>query len=208
MWGRLIAKMCDLSDAYIYFLYVTYFGTKRSAFGHIGKNVIINPPSNLGNKKFIFIYDNVGIGPNCFISAINAKFICKGNCAIAEGFTVHTGNHANIAGKFVSEITEQNKPKGYDRDVVVEKDVWIGCNVTLLSGITVGRGSIIAAGAVVTKDVPFYSIVGGVPAKVIKFRWNTVEEIMKYEELLYPENERIPQDYIEKNLMKYGRKEN
>lgn len=93
----------------------------------------------------------------------------------------------------------------WNRDVIVEKDVWIGCNVTLLSGVTIGRGSIVAAGAVVTKDVPFYSIVGGVPAKVLKFRWNTVEEIMKHEELLYPENERIPRDEIEKNLIKYAK---
>ena len=53
-----------------------------------------------------------------------------------------------------------------------------------------------------------YSIVGSLPAKVLKFRWNTVEEIMKHKELLYPENERIPRDEIEKILKKYARKEN
>lgn len=73
---------------------------------------------------------------------------------------------------FVSDINEANKPKGYDKDVVVEKDVWIGCNVTLLAGVHVGRGAIIAAGAVVTKDIPAYSICGGVPAKIIKHKWS------------------------------------
>lgn len=53
----------------------------------------------------------------------------------------HTGNHARIIGLYVKDITEANKPKGYDKDVVVEEDVWIGCNVTLLSGVTIGRGT-------------------------------------------------------------------
>lgn len=131
-------------------------------------------------KKNIFIYENVGIGQNSFISAVNAKCIFKGNIAIAEGFTVHTGNHAHVVGMFVTDINEQNKPIGYDSDVVIEKDVWIGCNVTILSGVVVGRGSVIAAGAVVTKDVPPYSICGGVPARFIKFKW-TIDEIIEHE---------------------------
>src|SRR5690606_32536157 len=175
---------------------------KRSAFGHIGKRVIINPPFNFGNKSNIFLYDDIGIGSNSFISATNAKFIVKGNCAIAEGLTVHTGNHANIIGKFVTDITEENKPKGFDQDVVIEKDVWIGCNVTLLSGVTVGRGSIVAAGAVVSKDVPPYAIVGGIPAKVLKLRWNTVEEILEHEKALYPIIERLKREDLV-NIFKY-----
>lgn len=85
------------------------------------------------------------------------KVYCKSSCAIAEGFTVHTGNHANVIGKYVTDINESNKPKGYDKDVIIYDDVWIGCNVTLLSGVHIGRGSIIAAGAVVAKDILKYS---------------------------------------------------
>ncbi len=147
--------------------------------------------------KNVYIYDNVGIGPNAVLSTPGAKITIKGNCAIAEHLTIHTGNHARVVGKFVTDITKENKPLGYDKDVVIEKDVWIGCNVTILSGVTIGRGATIAAGAVGNKSIPPYSIVGGVPAKVLKFRWNTVEEIMKHEELLYPENERISRVEIE-----------
>lgn len=98
---------------------------------------------------------------------------------------------------FVSDITEKNKPSGYDHDVIIEKDVWIGSNVTILEGLTIGRGSTVAAGAVVNKNVPPYSIVGGVPAKVIKFYWS-VEQILEHEKNLYPENERYTREELEK----------
>ncbi|MDD2287405.1 MAG: DapH/DapD/GlmU-related protein [Bacteroidales bacterium] len=86
----------------------------------------------------------------------------------------------------------------------MEKDVWIGCNVTLLAGVTVGRGSIIAAGAVVTKDVPPYSVVGGIPARVIKFRWDTIEEILQHENILYPTEKRLPVSVIQENFNLYA----
>lgn len=59
-----------------------------------------------------------------------------------------------------------------------------------IKGVTIGRGAIVTAGAVVTKKVPPYSIVGGIPAKVIGFRWS-IEDIIKHEETLYSEAERI-----------------
>lgn len=189
----------------IYFLYQSFFGSKRNRFGYIADSVIVTPPHFFGNKSNIFIGDNVGIGPNCFISATNAKFIIKGNCAIAEGFTVHTGNHANVLGKFVKDLNDSNKPKGYDKDVIVEKDVWIGCNVTLLSGVHIGRGAIVAAGAVVSRDIPPYSVAGGIPARIIKFRW-TIDEIIEHESMLYPEEERIPRDELIEIFQKYNDK--
>lgn len=58
--------------------------------------------------------------------------------------------------------------------------MWVGSNVTILKGVTIGRGSVIAAGAVVTKSCPPYSIIGGVPAKVLKARF-TPDEIKEHE---------------------------
>lgn len=106
---------------------------------------------------------------------------------------------------FVTDINEDNKPKGYDKDVIVEKDVWIGCNVTLLSGVHVGRGAIVAAGAVVNKNIEPYSICGVVPAKFIKFKWS-IDEILKHESILYPEEERYLRKELEDIFNKYESK--
>lgn len=138
----------------------------------------------------------MGIGHHAVLSTPGAKIIIKGNCAIAEHLAIHTGDHARLVGKFVTDITKANKPQGYDHDVIIEKDVWIGAYVTILQGVHVGRGATIAAGAVVNKDVPPYSIVGGVPAKVIKFYW-TIDQIQEHERNLYPENERYSKEELE-----------
>ena len=180
----------------LYFLLKSYIRPSKRKFGYIADSTILTPPFFFGKVSNVYIYENVGIGPYAMVSTLNAKFIVKSNCAIAERLTVHTGNHAMVIKKFCSSITEKNKPKGYDSDVVVENDVWIGCNVTLLSGVTIGRGCTIAAGAVVNKSTPPYCLVGGVPAKPIKFKW-TIEEIMQHEAALYPENERYTREELE-----------
>lgn len=180
----------------LYVFYKSYFGISKRKFGYCADNVILTPPLYLGNMKNIYLYENTCLASNSFISATNAKFIVKSNCSIAERLTVHTGNHASLIGRFCSSITESDKPAGFDKDVTVESDVWIGCNVTLLSGVHIGRGSIVAAGAVVSRDVLPYSIVGGVPAKFIKFKWN-IAEILDHESKLYPEEERISREELD-----------
>ena len=59
---------------------------------------------------------------------------------------------------------------------VIEDDVWIGHGVTIMAGVCIGRGAIVAAGAVVTKDVPRYTLVGGVPAKLIRERFDEAQQ--------------------------------
>jgi serine acetyltransferase len=102
-----------------------------------------------------------------------------------------------ILGRFYRSIKDAEKPKGLDKDVVVESDVWIGRNVTLLAGVTIGRGCTIGAGAVVTKDMPPYTVCVGVPAKPIKFKW-TIDQILEHESVLYPESERFSRSELEK----------
>lgn len=181
----------------IYLLYQDYFGCcKRSRFGYIGKNVTLLPPLRINKPQNVFLYGDNGL-QKADILVTNARFIMKPHSGSAEGLRVSTGNHAMIVGRFYRSITEEEKPLGLDKDVVVESDVWIGRNVTLLCGVTIGRGAIIGAGAVVNKDVPPYCVVGGVPAKPIKFKW-TIDQILEHEAVLYPESERFSREELER----------
>lgn len=112
---------------------------------------------------------------------------------IRRGYIKKYGRHRDNAPFENSELRD-------NRPVIIGNDVWIGANVCILPGVHVGDGAVIAAGAIVTKDVPPYAIVGGVPAKVIRYRFSpkeihtllkirwwdwSVEKIEKNIELLY-----------------------
>lgn len=192
----------DLLIRGFYMLYKQYFAIRESKFGYMANNVIITPPSIFIGEENCYIYDNVSIGANAHVSTPNAKIIIKEHVQIADHFTVHTGNHARLIGTYIDGVNEQNKPKGYDNDIIINNDVWIGSNVTLLSGVTIGRGATIAAGAVVNNDVPPYCLVGGIPAKIIKINWS-LEEILKHEDKLYPEEQRLGKEFLEKLFEQY-----
>lgn len=185
-----------------YYLYRILFGYSSKKFGFLDKKATLRPPIEFGNTRNVYIYGETNIGP-AYISAVNANFIIKKGCAVAGGLRVQTGNHARIIGTFVGDVREENKPQGFDKDIIVNEDVWIGANVTLLSGVNIGRGATIAAGAVVTKDVPPYSIVGGVPAKFIKFYW-TIDEIIEHEKKLYIQDDQLSKDDLEKLFATYS----
>ncbi len=175
--------------------YNTYVASlDRSKFGYIADDVTLVPPLTLSNPKNIFLYGDNGL-KDAKIFTNNARFIMKPHSGSAEGLRVSTGNHAMVLGHFYRSIKEKDKPKGLDKDVVVESDVWIGRNVTLLAGVTIGRGCTIGAGAVVTKDMPPYTVCVGVPAKPVKFKW-TMQEILQHEEKLYPEDERFTPPHL------------
>lgn len=185
----------------IYTLYRNYFGYHRKRFGYIADDVTITPPCYFSNPKNVFLYGDNGLN-NANILTTNACFVMKQHSGAASGLRVSTGNHAMVIGRFYRSFTEADKPKGLDKDVVVEEDVWIGMNVTLLSGVTIGRGCTVAAGAVVSKSMPPYCVVGGVPAKPIKFKW-TIDEILQHELMLYPEEERYTREELEEIFSKY-----
>lgn len=90
--------------------------------------------------------------------------------------TIITGDHrVDVIGKFIMDVSDNEKLPNNDLPVVIEDDVWCGANVTILKGVTIGHGSVVAAGAMVTKSFPPYSIIGGVPAKLIKMRFSKGE---------------------------------
>ncbi len=184
----------------IHFIIKDYVGCRnRDKFGYIAESASIIPPLRIVCPQNVFLYENTKIESST-ISAVLSKFIMKKGSAAAEGLSVHTGNHMQPVGKFYRTVTNEDKiqsGKIFDTDIIVEEDVWIGCNVTLLAGAHLGRSSVIAAGAVVNSEIPPYCIAGGVPAKAIKFKW-TIDQIIEHESLLYPESERYTREEIEK----------
>lgn len=95
---------------------------------------------------------------------------------------------ANDHGFERSDLPIRVAPQTINPTLITTKigaDVWIGQRAIVIHGVNIQRGSIVAAGSVVTKDVPRYSIVAGVPAKVIKMRFSSSEEIQKYENCIF-----------------------
>ena len=196
-----LGSFCDFARrGYNKFVRPLFF---KSRLGYCGKNVNFRNTNHLPTAvlKRIFLYDNTSLKNFSMISA-SGKFIMKRSSGASSGLLVITGNHGRKCGVMHHELSRTVSSTDVEADVVVEEDVWIGSRVTLLPGITVGRGATIAAGAVVSKDVPPYSIVGGVPAKFIKFYW-PIETILKHESLCYSEEERFSEDALKCIFEKY-----
>lgn len=118
--------------------------------------------NNLGEG--LTIGNNVGIAQNCFIQ-VRGEVIIEDNVIFGPNVSVFSENH-NFGNPDLPVNVQGENRKG----VKIESGVWIGTKSVILDGVTVGKNSIVAAGSIVNKDVPPYSIVGGVPAKLIKMR--------------------------------------
>ena len=102
--------------------------------------------------------------------------------------TIYTGDHAtHVIGKRMIDVTDADKDGlggDFDQDVVIEEDCWIGTRAIILKGVKIGKGSVIGAGSVVTKDIPDYSIYVGTPPANRLFPRFTQEEILEHESKL------------------------
>jgi len=168
--------------------FLSYFYKK--SLGHCGSNVRLRPYSSIiKGVKNIYIGNDVSIPKNSTIFCTIAPLVIGNKVTFGPSPTIITGDHRiDEIGKFI--IDSHNKEKENDQPVIIEDDVWVGANVTILKGVTIGRGTVIAACSLVIKDVPPYSIIGGVPAKVLKYRFS-VEGIINHEKELYNEDERM-----------------
>lgn len=139
----------------------------RELFGSVGENPAVLPVFNCDNGKNIHVGDNFLANYNVIILDI-AEFRAGNDVMIGPNTLITTVNHPLSPMKRRNAMA-QAKP------VIIGNDVWIGGNVTILPGVNIGDNVVIAAGAVVTKDVPSNSLVGGVPAKVIREIENDIE---------------------------------
>lgn len=182
-----------------YFIVCKYPNVHNKAI--LGFNNIVTNPNNLYmSEKSSLKRDNV-------IMNGRARLVIKKWSGAAEELMVITGNHMSMVGKSLKDVTNEVKDvediqNEYDKDIIIDEDVWIGARVTLLQGIHIGRGCEVGAGSVLRNSIPPYSIVIGNPAKIIGFRF-TPEEIVNHEKELYPEEERLPIELLEKNYEKY-----
>lgn len=126
-----------------------------------GKNVNIEQGATFSAKVSLGDYSGIGIN-----ARINGTCSIGRHVMMGTDVVIITRNHAFDR----TDIPMMEQGFEQERPVVIGDDVWIGDRVIILPGVTVGNGSILAAGAVVTRDVPPYSIVAGVPAKVIRNR--------------------------------------
>ena len=169
----------------------------KGCMKHCGRGVYLRPmSSDIKGIENLSVGDFTSIPRNAIIYCTDAPCIIGNKVIFGPRPTIITGDHrSDLVGKYIIDVTAAEKvmPDGsnpYDKPVIIEDDVWVGANVTILKGVTIGRGSVIGSGAVVTRSCPPYSIISGVPARLMKFRFS-VDQIMEHERALYPEEKRL-----------------
>ena len=170
------------------------------------KNVITDPNIEIGDFT---IYNDFVNDPREFQKnnvlyhyPINGDRLIIGKfCSIACGakFLFNSGNHKMSSLSTYTfplffeewDLEKENVAQAWDQkgDIIIDNDVWIGYEAVILSGVTIGDGAVIGCRAVVTKDIPPYTIVGGVPAKPIRKRFDeeTIKELQKIKWWDWPE---------------------
>lgn len=159
-----------------------------------GKNVRFSSLTSDFTYRNLSIGNDVFIGPGARFVATESKIHIGNKVLFGPGVTMIGGDHrTGDVGQFMYDI--KIKQPGDDQDIFIDDDVWIAANATILKGVRIGRGAVVAAGSLVVRDVPPYAIAGGVTAKVLKYRF-TIEEILAHEEKLYPPEKRFPADRL------------
>ena len=143
-------------------------------FAQLGKGATWDPTTSI-----IMGYENIALGPGCFIGpfallsdAEGVRIEIGGDTVIGPSLIVMAGDHEfSKAGQLF-----RGSDPGENQSVTIEENVWIGARVTVLKGVKIGRGAVVGAGSVVVKDVPAMTVAVGNPARVMRRRFSDVEE--------------------------------
>ena len=136
-----------------------------------GKNISIGNGCSFNGLNNVVLGSDVHIGDNNLFLTTKASVIIGDHFMSGPNVMFISGNHRiDILDKPMTKVCDSDKTGKEDKDIVFLGDNWVGAGAIVLMGVTIGKGAVIASGAVVTEDVGDYEIVGGVPAKPIKNR--------------------------------------
>lgn len=133
---------------------------EKELFGRTGEHIYVNPPLYVDYGRHIFMGENVYCNMDCLFLDVNTITIGN-NVMFGPRVSLYTAGHPIDAEVRISDLE-------FGLPIVIEDNVWVGGSATILPGVTVGKNSIVASGAIVTKDVPANCIVGGNPARVLR----------------------------------------
>ena len=153
--------------------YISLFGKSRYlGYGtevHVGTGLKLWAPDRISIGNHVYIGIQVHIEANCEIG----DYCLLANRVAIVGRHDHDFSAIGFPVRYSPHVAGRRFPKPYsDEKAVIETDVWLGYGVIVLTGATVGRGAVVAAGSVVCKDIPPYSIAAGVPARVVGQRFS------------------------------------
>ena len=173
-----------------------------SNLGLYGKGAKIEYPVYFQTPSTIFVEDFCQIRRGAtIINSPNEKIIIKKYSLLSVNTTIVSQNHVSTVGIPIVLLAPSHINDKFE-DLIIEEDVWLGANVTLITGTKLGRGCIVAAGAVVNRNIPPYAVVAGVPARIIAVKFSK-EQILKHEQILYSEDERMKESDINDLFSKY-----
>lgn len=184
----------ELTRRYVKDMEPSRYG-KRHVHSDVGYESIVTKPENVFLEDFTRIQNHLN-----FIS-YKGKLTVKKYAAIGAGCIIIPGDHVPTVG-IPQYLAGRLHINDVDGEIVIGEDAWVGAGTILLSHCNIGRGSVVAAGAVVSKEVPPYAVVAGIPAKIIATRFS-VEQILKHESILYPSEERMTKEELEQLFEKY-----
>lgn len=166
----------------------------RGCFEKHGNNFHFDPAGTYTFEN-VSLGNNVYLGKGAVLVAAKSKIIIGNNVMFGPFVSIFGGGHnASVVGKFMVDVHEK-RPED-DLGVIIEDDVWVGTRAIILKGAKIGRGAIIGAGSVVTREIPPYAIAAGSPAKVLKYRFD-IETTLKHEQALYPQSIRFTEQELE-----------
>jgi acetyltransferase-like isoleucine patch superfamily enzyme len=172
MLQRVITELYLISEGLFALIPATFGNWLRSRnyriwMGSMGCKFSIGQYSRIQRPKAVFIGNQVGFNDRAWIAANenNGEIYIGDQTLIGPNCTIHSGNH------IFTNASIPIRAQGHEFSPIhIGKDVWIAANVTILKGVSIGDGSVIAAGSVVTHDVPAFTIYAGVPARKIAER--------------------------------------